>query len=230
MRHLILFVSLALFNCLALGQEEDALIGQNPNPNQTSIDFIFCSHIYNNDFISEFNTFNNYEALRPVNSVGLSVSSYYLANKKFQAGFHYSYAQILPHDINLNDTLTGRINGFNFSLSLASINVTPKSKHTNIAFGIGFNTGRLRMTAQNRRSQKNPYFAPALFFNPRFFLGRFVIGLRAEYQFDISRPTWRSVNVNADQTSFALSEFRQTGLIPSFSIGFVPKLKDGGTK
>lgn len=229
MRHCILLILFLLTFGMASAQQTGRMMASGPNDNQTSIDLIFCSHVYINNFIDQFNTFNNYQALQPVNSIGLSVSSFLLLNKKYTTGFHYSYAQILPHDININDTLIGRINGFNYSMSLASINVTPKSKFSNVSFGIGFNAGRLRMKADDRRSQKNPYFAPALFFNPRFFIGPVVIGLRAEFQVDISKSTWRSVNVNKDQMPFTINEFRQTGLIPSFSIGFTPK-RNGRTE
>ena len=191
-----------------------------PVDDQVWIDVIYGSHIYNHNFRDQFNHFNGYEFWQPIQSVGFSMSAFYFMNSAFKNGFHYSYAQIIPQKIHLSDTLSARINGFNFSLSLASLNLTPRSKHTNISFGIGFNAGRLRMVSDGRRSQKNPYFAPALFFSPRFFLGRVVLGLRAEYQFDVSRKTWRSVNFSKEKPPFALDEFRQTGLIANFTVGW----------
>ena len=63
-------------------------------------------------------------------------------------------------------------------------------------FGLGLNTGRLLIKSASYKTQKNPFFSPALFLNPRILIGKVVLGIRLDYQIDISRSSWRSVNVS----------------------------------
>lgn len=222
MRHLFLIILCTFLGNSSIAQRGAyAAMDEPPTYGEyLAMEFTYGTHMYWNNFGDQFNTFENYTGGAPVQTVGITVSSFFYNSNKKRIGFHYSYDQIIPQDVNINDTLNARINGFNYGMSLASFDLISSSKVCSLPIGIGFNTGRLRMVSENRRSQKNPYFAPAVFFTPRFFIGNFVIGLRASYHFDISRKTWRSVNVNSDQTPFALDEFRQTGLIANFCIGF----------
>ena len=221
MRHLTVLLVCFILAKASFGQR-GAYATDLPEDNSSFLAFqlTYGTHMYWNNFADQFNTFDDYIEFSPVQTLGITVSSFTSSLSEQRFGFHYSYDQILPQDINLYDALSARINGFNFGISLASYDLTSKSKFCSLPIGIGFNTGRLRMASENRRSQKNPYFAPAVFFSPKFLIGDFVIGVRASYHFDISRQTWRSVNVNADQTPFTLNEFRQTGLIANLCIGF----------
>jgi hypothetical protein len=164
-----------------------------------------------------------YEAFQPVQSVGLQISTFEPSEGQFRLGNMVSYSQIIPQEVMINDTLNGTINGFNFGMTMLQYNLTPKAKWSIIAVGFGFNTGRMRMKNKEYRSQKNPYWAPALFFNPQFLIKRFAIGLSASYQFDVSRRGWRTLNISNKELDFELNEFRQTGLMANVSIGW--KLK-----
>ncbi len=48
----------------------------------------------------------------PGSGVGVTVSTFMTNAAGKRIGFHYSYDQVLPQDVNIFDTLTARINGF----------------------------------------------------------------------------------------------------------------------
>lgn len=156
----------------------------------------------------------------PIQTIGLSFTVAYVRGGKHNYGVHLSYAQIIPQTIQINDSLNGKMNGFNVSCNLIGIDITPKSSFSSIVLGAGFNAGRLRIASDAYRSQKNPFFAPALYFNPRFFIGHLAIGLRAEYQFDVTKTGWRSVNLSNKTTGFNPIDIRQTGLLTYLSVGW----------
>lgn len=185
-----------------------------------SIDLLYGTLFCQENFNSQINTLHSFEALKPIQTIGASLTAAYVRGGTHIYGFHISYVQIIPQKIAINDSFNGAINGFNLSCNLLSIDLTPKSQCSSIMIGYGFNTGRLRITSDSYRSQKNPFFAPALFFNPRFFLGHIAVGLRAEYQFDISKKGWRSVNISNKVNTFSPSSLKQSGLLTHFTIGW----------
>lgn len=185
-----------------------------------TLDILYGTYFYNQDFNKQLNTFNHSKVLKPLQTFGLSLSVIYSQGNRYDFGVHSSYSQIIPQKINVNDTIEGIINGFNFSYSIYGINLTPKSKFSSIILGVGINTGRLRIKSDIYKSQKNPFFAPVLSFNPKFYLGKIVLGFRTEYQFDVSKKGWRSVNFTNREKSFPVLKFNQSGLITYFSIGW----------
>ncbi|GAB5416886.1 MAG: hypothetical protein Crog4KO_17530 [Crocinitomicaceae bacterium] len=188
--------------------------------NQQFVSLIYGQHTYLSDFGNNFNSFDSVEPFQPVQSVGLLVTTFEPSNGYYSLGNVLSYSQIIPQEIAINDTLNGKINGFNFGLTLLHFNLTPKVNWSFLGLGFGFNTGRMRVKSEAYRSQKNPYWAPTIFFTPQVALKNFIIGINASYQFDVSRRGWRTLNFSKKELDFTLNEFRQTGLMANISIGW----------
>lgn len=186
----------------------------------SSLDLMYGIYTYNQNINNQTNSFKKFEFGKPIQAIGISFTSTFLLWRLHNTGFHLSYSQVVAQKIAINDTLNGKVNGFNFSCNIIGYDLTPKSHVVSLVVGGGFNTGRLRITSENLRSQKNPFFAPTLFFNPRFFVGPVVIALRFEYQFDVSKKGWRSVNVSKELDGFLLNNFSHTGLLTYFSVGW----------
>lgn len=219
MRKIILIFITSAFTSTIHGQEQLDTTSKFEG-DIASVDLIYGTFFCNQNFNNQINTLNQFELFKPIQTIGLSLTATYVRGGKHNFGIHLSYVQIIPQKINITDSLTGTINGFNFSYNIVGIDITPKSKFSSIVIGCGFNTGRLRITSDSYRAQKNPFFAPALFFNPRFFIGHIAIGLRAEYQFDISKKGWRSVNISNKLNTFSPSNLKQSGLLTHFTIGW----------
>ena len=185
-----------------------------------SLDLLYGTLLLRQGFNDQVNTLKRFEFFEPIQSIGISLNVAYVREGEHNYGIHVSYSQIIPQKIQVNDTINGKINGFNFSWNFYGLDLTPKSKYSSIILGAGFNTGRLRIKSDSLRSQKNPFFAPAIFFNPRLFIGHFSFGFRADYQFDISKTGWRSVNLSNKTNTFSPLNLKQTGLITYLSLGW----------
>lgn len=219
MQKIIFIVISSLFISAIYSQEQKDSI-HYPTGDFGSMDLVYGTFFCKQNFNNQVNTFKQFKVARPIRTIGLSLTVAYFALGKHDYGMHLSYVQVIPQKMQVNDTMNGNINGFTFSCNISGIDITPESTYSSIIFGAGFNTGRLRITSNSYRAQKNPFFAPALYFNSRFFLGHITIGLRAEYQFDISKKGWRSVNISNKTTPFTLMGLRQSGLVTSFSVGW----------
>lgn len=214
---------LTLFGILLLSSfsyAQDPLDTNHYESDIASIDIIYGTHFYLKDFNKQLNTIKKLDISKPVQTIGISLTAAYVREEKHNYGIHLSYSQIIPQKIQLNDSIAGKINGFNFSFNYYGIDITPKSTISSLMFGLGFNAGRLRIITDSYKGLKNPFFAPALFFNPRFFIGNFVIGLRADFQFDITSKNWRSVLISKKQTNISAPKFNQTALLTYFTLGW----------
>ncbi len=127
----------------------------------------------------------------------------------------------LPQTITVNDSLDGKISGFNFGMTLVGVNLLPFSRHFSLYLGWGFNTGRLLVRANGYRAQKNPFFAPLVSFKPTVYFGRLALGVNAVYQWDISKRGFRPVNISNRSANFLLPTQKQSGLMLQFTLGWV---------
>ncbi|WP_417265111.1 hypothetical protein [Brumimicrobium sp.] len=180
----------------------------------------YGTYFYKQDFNGQLNNFDHSKIFNPIQTIGISLSGIYSNGDKHTYGIHFSYAQVIPQKVNVNDTTGGIINGFNFGCSFYGLNLTPKSKFSSTIVGIGFNTGRLRIKSESYKSQKNPFFAPVISLSPKFYLGKITIGLRTEYQLDVSKKGWRSVNFTNKKNSISVLKLNQSALITYFSLGW----------
>lgn len=187
-----------------------------------SIDIIYGNYLFRNNFDDQFNTIENLSLGSPVQTIGLSLSGAYTRYKKHLYAVHYSYSQIIPQRIVINDSISSKINGFILSVNMLGIDLLPKSKIANCIVSFGFNTGRFRISGNEYIQQKNPFFSPTLSLQPKIRVGPIVFSIRGDYGFDISKKGWRSVNFTNKTNGINLNPFKQTGGILYFSIGWVP--------
>jgi len=96
----------------------------------------------------------------------------------------------------------------------------PKSNIANCIVSFGFNTGRFRISGNDYKQQKNPFFSPTISIQPKIRIGPIVLSIRGDYGFDISKSNWRSVNFTNKNNGIYLSPLKQTGGIIYFSIGW----------
>ncbi|XOV66506.1 MAG: hypothetical protein ACFHU9_12840 [Fluviicola sp.] len=202
------------------GQSQTIFVTDQKSENIPFFTITYGQDVYLSDFGNNFNSFGNYTSFQPIQSVGVMLNVYEPKERQHVFGNMTSYSQIIPQDMQINDSLMGRINGFNLGLTIMEVNLTPKMKWSAIGLGFGFNTGRLRVKSDGYRSRKNPYWAPALFFNPHFIIKKFVVGLAASYQFDVTRRRWQPLRFSSKTADFELDEFRQTGFTAKLSVGF----------
>jgi hypothetical protein len=187
-----------------------------------TLDIIYGHLLLKNSFNSKFNSQTDFKFSNPIQTIGVSVSGAYTRTHRHDYAAHYSYSQVIPQQILLNDTLNCKINGFVLSVNLFGIDLLPKSKIANCIVGFGFNTGRFRISNNEYISQKNPFFSPTVFFQPKILIGPIVLSVRADYGFDISKSSWRSVQFTNKNNGMNLNPLKQTGGIIYFSIGWVP--------
>lgn len=192
-----------------------------PSGEIVTLDALYGTILYQKSFTNNLNSFRYSKLGNPLQTVGLSLT--YTVDATSIAHYystHFSYSQIISQQFSINDSLSGKINGGIFSVNLLSYDLTPKSKFSSILLGGGFNTGRLRISTDGYRSMRNPYFAPALFFNSRFFIKHLAISIRTEYQFDVSQKRWKPVHFSRQGERFSLENLNQSGLVLNLCLGW----------
>lgn len=192
-----------------------------------SIDVLYGHCLLKNDFNQQFNSQQHVSFSSPIQTVGIGLSGAYVRNHRHDVGLHYSYSQVVPQKIIIHDSIGGKINGFILSIDLFGRDLLPKSKIANCILSFGFNTGRFRISTNDYKQQKNPFFSPTLSLQPKLWIGSVVLSIRADYGFDLSKSGWRSVNFSNKTTPLQLNALKQTGAIFYFSIGWVPGEKIG---
>jgi len=156
----------------------------------------------------------------PLSFVGFSWTTVILLNRRFYFPCTSAFYHVLPQEIQLEDSISGRVSGFNFHIPLVGYDVFGRSKAFDLVLGAGFNTGRIRLFRDSRIEQVNAYFAPFASISPRVKLGRFSLQVRAEYELDITRSKWRKVWLS-NSPKADLGAMRSTGLSTSVSFGWI---------
>lgn len=95
--------------------------------------------------------------------------------------------------IGANDSITYRMKGWHMMTSIYGKDLIPgKVVALVIAPGIDWGTTKLfRKTGGNETKYKNPFVSPLLRADLRFAFGKFMIGGRAFYRYDISHDLWK---------------------------------------
>jgi len=196
--------------------------GKAQKRNTESFDILYGAKLFNNNFYNQFNTINNYSYNSPVQMIGIGYSGGFAFTRSSWLDFdgHLSYAQIVPHQLTINDSIKCNINGFVFSASLFGWDFFPKSKYFHLLFSGGFNTGRLRLGGNEWVRQKNPFFSPKLSLQPKIVIGKIILSVRADYEWDISSKNWRRT-VFATKDKINLDSFKMDGTTVFFCFGFV---------
>ncbi len=190
----------------------------------TSRDITYGGRFPSRSFYQQFNTLENFQLYKPLQTVGIAVTGHYFVNKRGDPDGYSSYCQILPQDIVVQDSIKCRVNGFVFGFMLFGRDVFKKMDHFDFIICTGFNTGRLRLEHNELIRRKNAFFSPAVAAVPRLRIGRLVLSARFEYEYDISSPRWKKF-LFAKDGGITLSNLRQNGLSTCISLGWTIKEK-----
>ncbi len=130
-----------------------------------------------------------------------------------------SYSFFLPQSIAVNDTLNQNLSGFNFSMDVLNLSLFKESKIIKLKFGVGFNTGQIKLKSENF-TERNPYFSPMLsFYNGYIIKKRITTGFGAIYSYDVSSPQWRKTIIS-DQPFFRPQSLNQSCINFYLSVGW----------
>lgn len=185
----------------------------------TSLDLYYGNRAFFGNFYKQLNTTSKYHFSSPVQTIGLGISGNFLLTRGGNFYGHFIYNQILPQTIVIQDSLKGKLNGFVFSFAYGGAYQKAESNFA-LLFYLGFNTGRLKITGNPQLQEKNPFFAPKVGVQPKIRFGKMALSLIAEYDYDVSKPSWRrTLSAKGDQVTMA--KFRQTGLTGHIGIGYV---------
>lgn len=213
----ILTILLIFFSCSVFSQSDARL--------KTSLDFILMSKMLNsNELSDDLNKTSPIKLFQPINYIGISLTSRILINKRssYEGSYIYDgyieYLQIIPTQIKVLDSLEGKVNGFNFGLTLGGIDLL-KNKKIDFITCFGFNTGRIWLNGDNLIKQKNPYFAPMVTIIPRVSIGHYSFQIRASYDYDISKKGWRRKGFSKSEM-LDLKKFSSQGFNMSIGIGY----------
>lgn len=185
-----------------------------------SLDIIYGHYLLKNNFNSKINSQNNFSFSNPIQTLGISFSGAYKRGERHDYAIHLSYSQVIPQQIIINDAIKSEINGFIFGLNMLGKDLLPRSKNANCIVGFGFNSGRLRVSSEGYKQQKNPFFSPTLSIQPKINIGPIALSIRYDYSFDISKSNWRSVNFTNKSNVLNLTPLKQTGGIIYLSMGW----------
>jgi hypothetical protein len=200
------------------------LIAQHSNAqkrNMESFDIIFGPRLFKSNFYNQVNTLDKYSFNSPLHLIGIGYSGRFTFERSTWLNFagHTSYAQIIPSQLIINDTIKCNINGFIFSVCVLGWDFFPKSKNFHLLFSGGFNTGRLRLDGNELTRQKNLFFSPKLSLQPKIAIGKIILSVRGDYEWDISSKYWKPRRF-ATKEKIALDSFIGNGATILFCFGF----------
>ena len=200
-------------------------ISQDSNFVQTrlftqSAEIIYGTRLFTSNFNNQLNTVKYMDLGAPVQLVGIEESggNMFAINREWSMSGHFSYCQVIPQKITINDTVNCNINGFIFSFCLFGGDLFYKSKTFGLLLSGGFNTGRLRLSGNEWARQKNPFFSPKVSIQPKVRIKKIVLSLRGDYEYDISKPSWRRTYF-ANKNKIDLDKFKETGATIFFCFG-----------
>lgn len=152
--------------------------------------------------------------------IGISLNTSVTNNKYSGSGSpaHIALGFVLPTETEYSDSVSAKLNGYFFNLSLFGYDIFQKSENLDLIFISGFNVGRVRLN-NDFFNQRNSLVAPKLTLQCRVKIKKISLALTGEYQFDISDKEWYKLHLGAGQ-SFTIQSFRQSGFFVGISIGY----------
>lgn len=186
-----------------------------------SYDILYGTKLFKNNFYNQVNTLNKYSYSSPVQLIGIGYSGCFEVTRgSYNYVGHISYEQVIPQQLIINNTIKCNLNGFILSVSVLGWDFFPKSKNFHVLFTGGFNTGRLRLGGNELVRQKNPFFSPMISLQPKIAIGKIILSIRGDYEWDVSRKNWRRT-LFANKNKINLDTYKQTGASIFFCFGFV---------
>lgn len=213
--HLFLFVFCFSFS----------LFSQNTENHHFPVTVLYGSKFMSQKFNSQFNSTGHFKFNGPVGMAGICLTGWHYngLGNSLSHELDLYYAQVLPADISLNDTISGKTSGFQVGTTLYGYNlVSNKNKKNRVNFSLGFNTGRLKLSNSKSFKATNPFFSPKLVVKPGFGIGQFYLSFILEYEYDVSKSLWKA-GKNPSLTQPEISKLRQSGFSAFINIGFFLK-------
>lgn len=193
---------------------------RNKHPGQ-SVDVIYGQKFLSGPNLNKaFNSLDELKPGGPLAYVGIGTIVPSVVNRDLNYYSNFSYTQVIPQQIHINDSTTAKITGFNLGLTMLSYDAFKRKKHISLIIGLGANTGRLRLYGRSETKLKNPYFSPKVNLLPRLIFGKLILQGLVEYELDLSGPNWRKTNIDKTRR-LNLPKTKASGLGLSLSLGYV---------
>lgn len=201
--------------------------------NHTSINVIGGYHYPD---LKKFNEYfqNNYslDFGKEIKMAGIDYTAYSVMTRGGGINdMHLSYLQFMPVKLSISDSLNFTLGGCNVSFLMFGKDLFYKSKYFDLIYGVGFNAGRYKLLRNDLSvsvetlKYTNPFFAPKITIEPRVILGSVMIGIRGEYQYDITYSGWR----NKTEVFPDLPEVKKNGFGIQGVVGYNIPYKERGT-
>ncbi|HEV7230720.1 MAG TPA: hypothetical protein VGO45_05295, partial [Bacteroidia bacterium] len=183
-----------------------------------SFDLLFGQKLLlSNHFYGQFNTLGSSSFNRPLQFVGVDFVAYFSESPNAGTN-HVSYCQIIPQEIIVQNKIKVNVTGFITSFEMGKV-IVGGLKHFELSLTGGANTGRLRLYGNDSLREKNPFFSPVVSIKPRIKLGKLVLSLRLDYEYDISGENWRRIYF-AKLPQVNLNTLNQTGFSWLLGLGY----------
>ncbi len=149
---------------------------------------------------------------------GITASPCILVNRKRAFDMHLDLMIYDNHGNNTPDSINYSWGGWHFGYDLG-FDVFPKVRSIDLIVGLGFNTGRFKLTQQDQSGivnvNTNPFFAPKITLEPRVVIKQlFCFSVRSEIMADVSSGSWRNKSNGVDD----LGATKATGWSLMFTI------------
>ena len=215
----VLIAFILLFSLTVKSQTDSTMEEKRSEKYEPPYQLMIGSKLFNTSFYNQLNTINKFKIIQqPATFIGLGHNGQWRINRQFIYYGHIALLYIVPQEIEINNQ-KGKLTGFMFSCSVYGFDLLNKKKNSDLIISFGFNSGRLKISKNELLRQKNPFFAPMISFCPKFTIKRIIIGLNAQFDYDISKPNWRKTFF-ANSNKIPLDKFYQTGITTLFFVGY----------
>ncbi len=157
---------------------------------------------------------------QPMTYLGVAFSGVLSVNRKFHYPAEVTLAHLVPQGIKFNDSISGRISGFNIGSPLAGYDIFRNSRNVDLLMAAGFNTGRVRLFGDARLEQVNAYFSPYVALSPRLVIGKIAMRIKVMFDVDLTRSRWRNVWFSRSP-KVDLGPMKNSGFSSSISVGWI---------
>lgn len=217
MRFYFIFLMSCLFSSEARSQDST-----DYHRFASSIDVIYGQKYFQNHVVDiTLNSLDQSSFGHPISYIGVGRTELLEVNRKYLLPVSLNIGVFLPQKVTIQDTISGRVSGFNFGITVAGVDVFMQKRWIDLILGAGFKAGRIRLYDHPSLEHGNGYFSPFVSLNPRINIGRISIQFKAEYELDLSRAEWNYLLLPFNYPIADLAPMKSTGLTISFSVGWV---------
>lgn len=170
-------------------------------------------------FYAQTNTFNAFDAARPLNLLGLGVNGHFVMTRGHDWFGHANLLMLLPQTISINNTEQAYLYGYSVALSLYGFNLLNEKKRNELVISAGLNAGNTCLGGHQQLRQKNAFIGPMASSYIKIYIRNFSIAFNLQYDYDITNPNWKkSWFVKTEQMQ--INKWRQSGLSAFLCFGF----------